>query len=154
MPEAIWFKLRRHGWPFQHGVVAPLGFCRRYVADGLQDSSIVEPIDPFEGCELNGLKISPWPASVDHFGFVKAVDGFGESIVVGISDAADGSLDAGFSQTLGVLDGYVLAASVAMVDEPAAMDRSPIMQGLLQRIEHEEPAWAVRDARQPTILRA
>ena len=29
------------------------------------------------------------------------------------------------------------AASVAVVHEPALMDGPPIMQGLLQRIEHE-----------------
>src|SRR5690606_31605980 len=61
----------------------------------------------------------------------------GESIVVGIADTADRRLDASFSQALGVLDGYVLTASVAVVYEPAAMDRPPIVQGLLQRIEHE-----------------
>ena len=46
-----------------------------------------------------------------------------------------------------------LAAPVAMMHEPAAMDRSAIVQCLLQRIEHEA-ACAVREARQPTILRA
>src|SRR3954468_8587337 len=30
-----------------------------------------------------------------------------------------------------------LAAALAAMDEPAAMDRPPIMEGLLQRIEHE-----------------
>jgi hypothetical protein len=29
------------------------------------------------------------------------------------------------------------AAAVAVVDEPAAMDGSPIMESLLQRIEHK-----------------
>src|SRR6476660_1333894 len=45
---------------------------------------------------------------VDHLGFVETVDGFGESIVVGISDTADRRLDACFSQELGVFDGDVL----------------------------------------------
>src|SRR4051794_29351853 len=45
---------------------------------------------------------------MDHLGLVEAVDGFGESIVIGISDAADRRLDACFSQALGVLNGYVL----------------------------------------------
>ena len=35
------------------------------------------------------------------------------------------------------IDRDVLAAPIAMVDELAAMDWPPIMQGLLQRIEHE-----------------
>ena len=89
MPEAVWFKLCRHGRLFQHGVVALLGFGRRYVADGLQEPSVVEPIDPFEGSELDGFEVSPWTSTVDHLGLVEAVDGFGESIVIGISDAAD-----------------------------------------------------------------
>ena len=29
MPEAVWFESGRHGWLFQHGVVAFLGFGRR-----------------------------------------------------------------------------------------------------------------------------
>ena len=65
---------------FQHGVVALLGLCRRYVADGLQEPSIVEPIDPFEGSELDGLEVSPWSAPVDHLSLVETVDGFGEGM--------------------------------------------------------------------------
>jgi hypothetical protein len=45
---------------------------------------------------------------MDHLGLVEAVDGFGESVVIGISDAADRRLHASFSQALGVLNGYVL----------------------------------------------
>jgi hypothetical protein len=74
---------------------------------------------------------------MDHLGLVETVDGFGESVVIGISDAADRRLDASFSQALGVLYGYVLAAPVAVVHEAAAIDRPPLMQRLLQRIEHE-----------------
>src|SRR5690606_24299151 len=91
----------------------------------------------FQRCELDGLEATPRSASVDHLSFVEAVDGFGESIIVGIADTADRRLDASFSQALGVLDGYVLTSSVAVVYEPAAMDRPSIVQGLLQRIEHE-----------------
>src|ERR1700689_4445192 len=99
----------------------------------------------------DGLEAAPWSTPMDHLCLVKAVDGFGESIVVGISDAADRRLNACFSQPLGIFDRDVLAAPVAMVHEAAAMDRSAIVQGLLQRIEHEA---GVREARQPTILRA
>ena len=93
---------------FQHGIVALLGLCRRYVANGLQEPSVVEPIDPFKGGELDSLEVSPWSAPVDHLGLVETVDGFGESIVIGISDAPDRGLHAGFGQALGVFDGDVL----------------------------------------------
>ena len=41
---------------------------------------------------------------MDDLGFVKTVDRFGESIVIGVADAADGGLDASLSQALGVFD--------------------------------------------------
>src|SRR6202041_4041863 len=69
------------------------------------------------------------------FSLVEPVDGYGEGIVVGSPDAADRRLYACFSQALGVFDRDVLTASVAMVHEPAAMDRPPIMQGRLRRVE-------------------
>src|SRR3954466_10630029 len=49
-------------------------------------------------------------------------------------------------QALGVLNGYVLAAPVAVVHEPATMDWPSIMQCLLQRIEHKA---CMRRARGP-----
>lgn len=54
---------------------------------------------------------------------VETVGRFGESIVVAIANAADRRLDARLRQALGVSNADVLAASVAMVHEPAAMDR-------------------------------
>ena len=47
---------QRHGWLFQYGVVALLGFGRRDVADGLQEPPVVERIHPFEGGELDRLE--------------------------------------------------------------------------------------------------
>jgi len=130
----------------QHGVVALLGFGWWDVADGLQEPPVVEPVHPFQGRELDGLEAAPWPAPMDHFGLLETVDGFGESIVVGIADASDGRFDASFSQTLGVFDRNVSAAPVAVVHERAAMDRPSTMQRLLQCIEH---AARMRRARGP-----
>ena len=63
---------------------------------------------PIPGRELDGLEAAPWPAPMDHLSLVKTVDGFGESIVIGISDAPDRGLHAGFGQALGVFDRDVL----------------------------------------------
>jgi hypothetical protein len=41
---------------------------------------------------------------MDHLDLVETVDGFGESVVIGISDAADRRLHACFGQALGVFD--------------------------------------------------
>jgi hypothetical protein len=50
LPEAVGFKLCRHGRLFQHDVVALRGFGGRDVSDGLQEPSVVELIDPFRRC--------------------------------------------------------------------------------------------------------
>jgi hypothetical protein len=115
LPEAISFESRRHGRVFQHGVVALLGFGRRDVADGLQQPSFVEPVDPGQRGELDRLEVFPWPAPMDDLGLVEAVDRFGESVVVGGADAADGGLDAGFGQSLGVADADILRSPDALL---------------------------------------
>src|SRR3954469_21102754 len=74
---------------------------------------------------------------MNDLGLVETVDRLGESIVITVADAAHRRLDARLHQPLCVLDRDVLAAAVAVMYEPAAMDRPPIMEGLLQRIEHE-----------------
>jgi hypothetical protein len=45
---------------------------------------------------------------MDDLGFVEAVDRLGESVVIGVADAANGWLDAGLGQALGVFDRDVL----------------------------------------------
>ena len=134
-------------------LVAFLGFGRRYVADGLQEPSVVEPVDPFQRRELDGLQAAPWPAPVDQLGLVEAVDSFGESIVIGISDAADRRLHACFSQALGVFDRDVLAAPVAVCTSPPRWTGRRSCSAC-SSASSMKPACAVREARQPTILRA
>jgi hypothetical protein len=123
VPEAISFESRRHGELLQHGVVARLGFGRRDIADRLQKPPAVEPVYSFQRRELHGLERAPWATPMDDLGFVDAIDRLGESIVIAVADAADGWLDAGLGQALGVFDRDVLAAPVAMVDEAGAMHR-------------------------------
>ena len=85
---------------FQHGVVALLGFGRRDVADGLQEPPVVEPVHPFQRRELDGFERPPRSAPMDDLGLVEAIDRFGESVVVGIADAANRRLDARLRQAL------------------------------------------------------
>ena len=79
-------------WPIVPAwLAALLGFGGRDVSDGLQEPSLVERVDPFQCCELDGFEAALRPASMDDLSLIEAVDGFGESIVVGISDTADAS---------------------------------------------------------------
>ena len=109
------FESRGHGCVVQHGEVAFLGFGRRDEADGLQKPAIVEPVHPLEGCELDGLEVAPRSASMDDLGLVEAIDRFGEGVVVRVADAADGGLDSGFGEALGVLDRNILATADALL---------------------------------------
>ena len=82
---------------------------------------------------------------MDDLGLVETVDRFGERIVIAVADAADrGSMP--LPPALGVLDRDILAAAVAVMHEAAAMDGPPIMQRLLQRVEHEARMRRPRDA--------
>ncbi len=63
---------------------------------------------------------------MDQLGLVEAVDGLGERVVIAVADAADRRLDAGLGQAFGVFDRDILAAAVAVVDQPAAMDRPAV----------------------------
>ena len=61
---------------------------------------------------------------MDHLGFVEAVDGFGESIVVAVADAADRGLDARRGKPLGIFDRDVLGGFQAIVaTQPRGMLR-------------------------------
>jgi len=107
LPEAIWFKLCCHGGFVQHGIIWLFGFGGRDVADWLQQTPMVEPIDPFQCGELDGLEGAPWSAAVDHFRLVKAIDRFRQSVVITVADAADRWLDAGFCEAFGIfIDTY------------------------------------------------
>ncbi len=58
---------------------------------------------------------------MDQLGFVEAVDGFGEGIVVAVTDAANRRLDARLGKPLGILDLDVLH-TITVMDEATAPD--------------------------------
>ncbi|PYE29820.1 hypothetical protein C8J37_1403 [Rhizobium sp. PP-WC-1G-195] len=85
LPETVWFKLCGQCWRVQHGIVSFFCLGWRYVADGLQKAAVVEPIYPFQCCELHGPEVAPWSSPVDDLGLVKTDDRFGESVEAPIS---------------------------------------------------------------------
>jgi hypothetical protein len=50
---------------------------------------------------------------VDDLGLVETIDGFGESIVIAVPDAAYRRFDSGFGEPLGVFDRNILGAAIA-----------------------------------------
>ena len=122
---------------FQHGEISLFSFGGRDVTDGFQETSMVKPVDPFQGCELDGFKWPPRPTSMDHLGLVKTVDSFSQRVVIAVADASHRGFDASFGEALGVFDRHVLAAPIAVMHKPAAMDGPPVMKSLFQSVEHE-----------------
>src|SRR3954447_25561655 len=97
------------------GIVGGLGLGGRDVPDWLEKATFVEPVDPFESGKLDGFEAAPRAAPMDDLGFVEAVDGFGEGIVVAVPDAADRRLDARRGKPLGILDRDVLHTADALL---------------------------------------
>ena len=67
--EAVWLKSGRHrgGLTGQMLVVACLIFCGRNVADGLDKSVVVEPGNPFERGQSDGLRGLPGRSVINAF---------------------------------------------------------------------------------------
>ena len=129
------FESRGHDRVVQHGEVAFLGFGRGDEADRLQKPAIVEPVHPLERCELDGLEVAPRPTTMNDLGFVEAVDGFGQRVVVRVADAADRRLDPGFGEAFCIFDRNILGAAVAMVDEATAVGRPSGVERLFQSVQ-------------------
>jgi hypothetical protein len=94
-------------------IVGGFGLGGRDVADGLEKPPVVEPVHPFERSVFDGLHAPPRPAPADDLGLVEAVDGFGESIVIAVANAAHGGFKAGLGEALGVfIDTYCTPRSL------------------------------------------
>ena len=98
------FEPRHHSKLFDLRIVVRLCFGGRDVSNRLEQAAVVEPVDPFGGCELDRFETAPRPAPRDDLGLEEADHRLGERVIVAVADAADRGLDPGLSQTLGVFD--------------------------------------------------
>ena len=63
------------GRPSEFCIINGFRLGRWNVADGLEQSPMIEPVDPFECGHFDGLQVTPRPESMDHFGRHCQVDG-------------------------------------------------------------------------------
>src|SRR6266508_1823177 len=91
---------------------------RRNVADGLEQTAMVEPVHPLEGGVLDLVDAPPGAAPADELGLAQADDRLGQSVVVRVPSGADRRHPARFGQALGVADRQVLAPAIGVVYEP------------------------------------
>ena len=108
-------------------------------ADLAMEPSVVEPVDVFRGRDLELVDARPRAEVAHQFGLEQRVEGLGQGVVIGVAGRADGCDCAGFGEALGVADGDVLDALVAVVREPgdvvACVFAGP--DAHLQRVQRE-----------------
>lgn len=78
------------------------------MADGFEQPDVVEPRHPFQGRQFECLPRLPWRAPVNQLRLVQPVDRLRQRVVVTVSLAAHGRLDARLGQALAVADADVL----------------------------------------------
>ena len=123
---------------FAGGIGICFGLSGRDVADGAQQAATIEPVvGPFEGGVFDGLERSPRAVPVDRLGLVKAVDRFGQRVVVAVADAAYRRIHPGFGRALGIFDRQVLDAAVAVTHETRSPGGLAGVYRLLQGIQNE-----------------
>src|SRR5690625_6854333 len=96
---------------------------------------MTSPPDSVQCCKLHVLEATPWPLAVDHLCLEEADDRFGQSVIVAVSRAAHRGLNAGLGKPLGIADGEILNAAVAMMDELLITLLFPLADGLLESIQ-------------------
>ena len=74
---------------------------------------------------------------MDDLGLEKADHRFCESIVVGVTDAADRGFDAGLGQAFGVANADVLGSPIGMMYKLSAGEGLALVKGLFQGIENK-----------------
>ncbi|MGF7122735.1 hypothetical protein J2X34_003159 [Rhodococcus sp. BE178] len=89
-------------------VVEGLELGWRQVAAVLVESTVVEPVDPFESGDFDLVNGPPKAPRRDQLGLVEAVDRLREGIVVAVPGGPDRGVDAGLDEPLGERNRRVL----------------------------------------------
>ena len=113
------------------------------VAAVLVEASVVEPVDPLGGGDLDVVDALPRPSRLDQFGLVETVDRLCKGIVERVADRPHRGGDAGLGQPLAVAQRRVLGSSVAVGHhrvKRACIDRAGALagpDGLLEGVQDE-----------------
>jgi len=78
--EALFFESLLSFRGSRESIVRLFELRRWHVAERLEESRVVEPVDPFEGRELDLLEALPGPLVSDDLGLVEADDALGEGV--------------------------------------------------------------------------
>ena len=95
----------------------------RQVADGAQQAVVIEPPDPFQGGEFYVVESSPGTMLPDHLSLVQPDERFAQGVVVTVTSASYGRLDACLGQPFGIADAEILGGFKASRARSLRRDR-------------------------------
>src|SRR4029078_11785845 len=98
---------------------------------------MINQIDPVERGKFDGFEMPPGPEPTNYFGLKEADDRFRERVVVRIPATAHGQRDGGIGETIGVAHREVLGAAITVMHEAVRRVAAPLVDGLLERVEHK-----------------
>lgn len=96
---------------------------------------MVEPVDPFERVVFDGAHGFPWSSPPDDFGLVEPIDGFGEGVVITVTDTADRRLQTCFCEAPCMPYDDLLSSVIRVMNKTASDARPAIVQSLFECIE-------------------
>jgi hypothetical protein len=105
------------------------------MSDGSEEAGVVGPLDPFESGELDISDGTPRTLLSDDLRLEEADDGPGQGVVVAVAPAADGGLNTGLGQAMGVANAQISNAAIGVVNERFSSGLLASTDGLLERIE-------------------
>jgi len=102
-----------------------LELCWRDVGQVAVRAVVVVPVDPAQGGQLDVFDGLPGPSlaggATDQFGLVVAVHGFGQRVVIRLTDCADRGHRTDLGEALAVSHGRELAARIAVTPQASEL---------------------------------
>ena len=99
-------------------------------------SVVVVPMHSFHGFPFELVFGFPRAETFDDFRLEQSDDGFGQCVVVAVSDASDRHVASGFGESISVSNGRAMHASVRVVGQRSHR-RASLADGLVEGVEDE-----------------
>lgn len=98
-------------------VVEPLDGFGGEVVEVLVGAFGVEPLHPVGGGDFDVVDVAPGTLPADEFIFERSDGGFGQRVVQGVADGADGGIDTFVDEPVGECHRRVLSTGIAVGDQ-------------------------------------
>ena len=111
-------------------------FVRGLATDRAMQSVLVAPVRPFHDFPFEPAFGFPRAEVLDDFRLEQSDDGFGQGVVLAVSNASDGHVDSGFGESICVSNGHAMHAAVRVAGQRSHR-RTSLADGLVEGVEDE-----------------